>query len=199
MADVLGIPPGDDAHEMAMVLWRSTSSELVHAKPIVLADENRLNGFVDVMHGLYTEFEFPFRPAQIECNDRALAEGLSNLLRDSGTTAIFVAEMTEWNAVLQDMTEHFGLAGPPIPSLMDVGCTEQQIREFADAAAAFYRAKLWDFLDDIDLIKIETPKPQSRSPVCSTCRWPSAPSSGFASRCPSWILPIHRDRDGNWV
>jgi tetratricopeptide (TPR) repeat protein len=46
-----------------------------------------------------------------------------------------------------------------MPSLMDVGCTEQQIREFADAAAAFYRAKLWNYLDDIDLIKIETPKP----------------------------------------
>lgn len=46
-----------------------------------------------------------------------------------------------------------------MPSLRDAGCTEQQIREFADAAAAFYRAKLWDYLDDIDLVEIETPKP----------------------------------------
>ena len=159
MADVLGIPPAEDADDTAMVLWRSTSSELVHAKPISLVGEDRLNGFVEVMLELNTVHEFSFRPAQIECNDRELADELSNLLRDSGTTATFVAEMTEWIAVLQDMTEHFGLAGPPIPSLMDVGCTEQQIREFADAAAAFYRAKLWEYLDDIDLIKIEAPKP----------------------------------------
>ena len=159
MADVLGIPPAEDADETAMVLWRSTSSELVHAKPISLAGEGRLNGFVEVMLELNTALEFPVRPVQIECNDPELTDGLNDLLRDSGTTAVLVPEMTEWNAVLQDMTEHFGLAGPPIPSLMDVGCTEQQIREFADAAAAFYRAKLWDYLDDIDLIKIETPKP----------------------------------------
>ena len=159
MADVLGIPLAEDADEMAMVLWRSTSSELVHAKPALQSGESRLNEIVEVMLELYTENDFPFRPARIECNDRGLADGLSDLLRDSGTTAIFVAEMTQWNAVRQDMMEHFGSAAPSMPSLMDVGCTEQQIREFANAAAAFYRAKLWDYLDDVDLIKIETPKP----------------------------------------
>lgn len=159
MADLTGIPPAKGAADTAMVLWRSTSSELVHAKPISLAGEGRLNGFVEVMLELYTEYEFPFRAARIECNDRELADELSNLLRDSGTTATFVGEMTEWNAVMQELTEHIGVAGPPIPSLADVGCTEQQIREFAGAAAAFYRAKLWEYLDDVDLIKIETPKP----------------------------------------
>ena len=159
IADVLGIPPAEDADEMAMVLWRSKSSDLAHAKPILLAGESRLNGIVEVMLELYTENDFPFRPAQIECNDRELADGLSNLLRNSDTSASFVPEMAEWNAVLQDMTEHLGSTGPLIPSLMDVGCTEPQIREFADAAAAFYRAKLWEYLDDIDLIKVETPKP----------------------------------------
>ena len=33
------------------------------------------------------------------------------------------------------------------------------VREFAAAAAEFYRAKLWEVLDDTDLIKIETPRP----------------------------------------
>ena len=159
MADVLGIPPAEDADEMGMVLWHSTSTELVHANPISLAGEGRLNGLVEAMLELNTEHEFPFRPVRIECNDPELADGLNNLLRDSGTTAVLVPEMTEWNSVLQDMLEHFGSAGPRIPSLLDVGCTEQQIREFADAAAAFYRARLWDYLGDVDLIKIETPKP----------------------------------------
>ena len=159
MAGLLDIPPGGDTDEMAIVLWYSRLSELVHASPISLAGESRLNGFVEVMLELHTAREFPFRPVQIECNDRELADGLNNLLRDSGTTATFVAEMTEWNAVLEEMTEQFGLAGPPMPSLREAGCTERQIREFAGAAAAFYRAKLWDYLGDIDLIKMETPKP----------------------------------------
>ena len=84
MADALGIPPSEDADEMAMVLWRSKASELVHAKPILLAGESRLNGMVEVMLDLCMENDFPFRPVQIECNDRGLADGLSNLLRDSG-------------------------------------------------------------------------------------------------------------------
>ena len=45
------------------------------------------------------------------------------------------------------------------PSLRDAGCSDEQIREFAHAAAAFYRARPWDLLDDADLIKVESPKP----------------------------------------
>lgn len=159
MANLLGIPPAEDTEEMAMVLWRSTSSELVHAQPISAEGGTGLGGFVEVMLEFSTAHEFPFRPVRIECNDRELADELSSLLRDSGTTAIFLDEMPEWKAVLQDMTEHFGSVGSLIPSLMDVGCNERQIREFADAAAAFHRARLWDYLDDADLIKIENPEP----------------------------------------
>ena len=65
--------------------------------------------------------------------------------------------MPQWEALLADLIEHLGAAGSPIPSLIDAGCSEAQVREFA-AAAAFYQAGLWDYLDDIDLIKIETPK-----------------------------------------
>lgn len=36
---------------------------------------------------------------------------------------------------------------------------DEQVREFAAAAAEFYRTKLWEVLDDTDLIKIETPRP----------------------------------------
>ena len=120
---------------------------------------SRLEGFVEVLLEFYAEQNFPFRPALIECNDREMAAELGELFRDSGTSARFVSEMVEWNAVLQDMAEHFGPARPRLPSLRDSGCREKQIREFAEASAAFYRAGLWNYLDDVDLIKIETPKP----------------------------------------
>ena len=158
-ADLIGLVPDSDENEIAIVLWCSTASKLVHAKPLQLSAESRLEGLVEVMLEFYAEQDFPFRPALIECNDRELANGLSELVCDSGTNARFVSEMTEWNAVLQDMTELFGSAGPQLPSLSDSGCSEKQIQEFAEASAAFYRAGLWDYLEDVDLIKIETPKP----------------------------------------
>jgi tetratricopeptide (TPR) repeat protein len=159
MADILGAQSNADVDDVVMVLLRSSSSKLVHAQPIGIEGETRLSAFVDGLQNFSREYEFPFRPAQIECNEIELVDGLSELLGHSGTTVSLVEEMTEWNEVLQDLTEHFGSASSSIGSLTDAGCTEPQIREFAEAAAAFYRAGIWDYLNDVDLIKIETPKP----------------------------------------
>ena len=156
MADVLG-DPLPSAAELAMVLWRSTSTDLVHAKPAALG-ETDLNGLMEVMLEFWSIHQFPFRPARIECNDRELAGELTAVLHGSDTTVTFAPRMPEWEAVLEDLTEHLGSAGPPIASLIDAGCGEAKVREFAGAAAAFYQAGLWNYLEDVDLIKIETPK-----------------------------------------
>lgn len=155
LQDVLGARLGP---EVQLVLWRSAASELVHTRPVMLADERQLTVLVDVMLEFLTEHEFPFRPSRIECNDRELSDGLNNLLRDSGTIAV-MAPMPEWHALLAQILDRLLQAGPPIPSLRDAGCTDRQIKAFAQAAAAFYRAALWNHLDDIDLIRIETPEP----------------------------------------
>lgn len=159
MTDVLGAPTADWVDETVLVLWRSALTDIVQAKPISLVGKNRLEGLVDIMLELSTDHDFSFRPARIECNDHELADGLTALLSDSGTAATFAAEMPDWNELMEDLTERLGSAGPPIGSLLDAGCTPQQIREFAEAAAAFYRAGIWDYLEDVDLIKIEAPKP----------------------------------------
>ena len=156
MADVLGDPLAHAAG-LVMVIWRSTSTDLVHAKPAVLG-ESGLDGLMEVMLEFWSMHEFPFRPARIECNDRELAGKLSDVLYGSGTTVAFAPKMPEWEAMLEELTEHLGSAGPPIASLIDAGCSEAQVREFAGAAADFYRAGLWNYLDDVDLITIETPK-----------------------------------------
>ena len=109
---------------------------------------------------LSEEHEFPYRPAQIDCNDRQFAEELNRHLDGSGTVVHYRAKMGEWNAVIREMVDHLqSAAPPPLPSLRDSGCSDEQVREFAAAAAEFYRAKLWEVLDDTDLIKIETPRP----------------------------------------
>ena len=87
MADVLGDPfPG--AVAMAMVVWCSKSTGLVHAKPTA-SGESDLDGLMEVMLEFWSIHEFPFRPARIECNDRELAGELSDMLRRSGTTVTF--------------------------------------------------------------------------------------------------------------
>ena len=118
VADALGIPPAEDADKMAMVLWRSGSSKLVHAEPISLTDENRLKNFVKAMLEFNRAYEFPFRPARIECNDRDLADGLSDLMPDSRTIATFAARMPEWDNALQDLTNHIGEPSFGIASTM---------------------------------------------------------------------------------
>jgi hypothetical protein len=135
MADVLGYPL-TDAAKLAMVLWRSTSTGLVHAKPTA-SGESDLDGLIEAMLEFWSTHEFPFRPARIECNDRELASELSDKLQGSGTTVTFARKMPQWEALLADLTEHLGSAGPPIPSLIDADCSEAQVREFAGAAEAF--------------------------------------------------------------
>jgi tetratricopeptide (TPR) repeat protein len=159
-----GVPIGDmldesipEADNCVMIVWRSALTDLIHAEPVV-SGGNAADDAVDVMLEFWSMHEFPSRPARIECDDRDLAARLNTTLQGSGTIVALVPRMPEWEAVLADLDKHLGSTGRGIPSLIDVGCGEAQVREFADAAAAFYRAEIWDHLDDVDLIKIETPK-----------------------------------------
>jgi tetratricopeptide (TPR) repeat protein len=156
MEDVLANSPPDMA-DLFMVVWRSASTDLVHAQPVG-AGESCLDGLMEVMLEFSSMHEFPCRPARIECNDRELAGELSDVLHGSRTTVTFAPEMPEWETLVEELTEHLGSVGPPLASLIDAGCSETQVREFAAAAAAFYQAGLWNYLDDVDLIKIETPR-----------------------------------------
>lgn len=160
LAELLGIPSEESPSRMGMILWRCMPCDLVHARPIIPDGGSPFDQFVDAMLGLSEEHNFPCRPARIDCNDRQLAEELNRQLDGSGTVARYCPRMDEWNAVIRDMVDHLQSAAPPqLPSLREAGCTDEQIGQFAAAAADFYRAKLWELLDDSDLIKIEMPKP----------------------------------------
>lgn len=160
LADLIGIPADETTSRLGLILWRGVPSELVHAKPIMLDAVDAFEQFVDAMLEFSEEYEFPYRPAEIDCNDRKFAEDLNRYLDGSETVVHYRAKMGEWNTVLRDLAEHVQSEAPlPLPSLREAGCSDDQLREYADAAAEFYRAKLWEVLDDTDLIKIETPKP----------------------------------------
>jgi tetratricopeptide (TPR) repeat protein len=160
LGDLIGLPNEKSLDQAGLILWRSVGSELLHARPMIQDGGRPFDQFVDSMLELSEEHDFPYRPARIDCNDRQLADELNRQLHDSGTVVHFRAKMGEWNALVKELVEHLeSAAPPPLPSLREAGCTEEQIRYFAEAAADFYKAKLWDLLDDTDLIEIESPRP----------------------------------------
>ena len=159
MADLLGFAAIDGAKEAGIIIWYSTLTGLVHAGSVLPTGEGRLEGFVEVMLEFQKEHKCTSRPAQIECNDKELAADLGDLLQDSGTNVTYEADMSEWDDVLKELAEQSGMTMPMVPSLREAGCSDEQISEFAQAAAAFYRAAPWAYLDDVDLVKIESPKP----------------------------------------
>lgn len=159
MSELLSVSNTNEDAELSLVLWRSVTTELVHADPLPPDLRNDIYAFIGVLIRLCSEHEFPFRPGVIECNDAAMTNGLRDLLSDSGTEVSFVEQMPEWDYVLRDFQQQLGKVATPPPVLASIDCTEQQMREFAKAAAAYYRSRLWELLDDNDLIQIETPKP----------------------------------------
>ncbi|MBX3433012.1 MAG: tetratricopeptide repeat protein [Pirellulales bacterium] len=160
MAELMGIPADEAPSRIGLILWRDVHSEYVHAKPIMSDADDAFDQFVDAMLELSEEHEFPFRPAQIDCNDRQFADDLNRHLGGSGTVVHYRAQMGDWSRVVRELAEHVQSVAPPsLPSLREAGCSDEQLREYAAAAAEFYRAKLWELLDDTDLIKLETPRP----------------------------------------
>jgi tetratricopeptide (TPR) repeat protein len=160
LSELMGIPPEQAPIQMGLILWRGVPSELVHAKPVMPDADDAFDTFLGAMLELSEEHEFPYRPAEIDCNDRRFAEELNRRLADSGTVVHYRAKIGAWDAIVREMFDVLQSAGPPpLPSLREGGCSDEQLREFAAASAEFYRAKPWDVLDDTDLIKIHTPRP----------------------------------------
>jgi len=142
--------------EADMVLWVSCEAQLVHGNPAF--DEEPFDLLVSELIEFSSSQKFPYRPARIDVTDEFLAEQLSELLANSGTTVSWDAKPDFWCHVQADMAEHM-LGSIAAPSLADTKCTPLQIRAFAEAAAAFFRARPWRYLDDTDLLQIQTPKP----------------------------------------
>ncbi len=160
LADLMEIPPEEASSQICLILWRGVPSDLVNVKPLLADAEDAFDQFVEAMLELSEGQGFPYRPSQIDCNDRQFAYELSKRLDGSGTVVHYRAKMDDWDELIADMAGHFPSAvSPSLPSLREAGCSDDQVREFAAAAAEFYRAKLWELLDDTDLIKIESPRP----------------------------------------
>lgn len=96
------------------------------------------------------------RPARIEVRDPALRDALADSLAKLSTSVAVVADLTAVRDVLNNL-EAETLGDRRFPGVLESpGVTPDRLRAFADAAASFYRAHLWDHLANEDLIVMQS-------------------------------------------
>ncbi len=101
-----------------------------------------------------------FRPGCIQVTDPALAQHLQTALAGCEIDIRLVEQMVEMDEVEVDLAKLHRRGTARIDSLLDTpGVAVEQVRGFAEAAAAFYRAQPWLHLCEDDLIRIHTPTP----------------------------------------
>ena len=95
MAEVVGAKPSGDqfGKDLMLVLWRSSSTEMVHTRPMMLCDgETALDEVLESALEFHHLHDFPFRPASIRCNDEDLVRGLSKVVGQTGPSVDYVSE-----------------------------------------------------------------------------------------------------------
>lgn len=99
------------------------------------------------------------RPFAIEVTGSDLAAFLEQRLQGSGVRIDCVPELPGMRHVLDDLSEHMDKRKEPPGALSGKGVGIEQVRAYAEAAAKFYQARLWDELSDDDLLEITQPAP----------------------------------------
>jgi tetratricopeptide (TPR) repeat protein len=98
-----------------------------------------------------------YRPGKLQVRDPVLAEYLRDVLAEAGIEIEIRDDLPRFDAMLAETAEHFSQRKLPPDALEGKGVTVESMRAFAEAAAAFYRARPWEHLSSEDLIEIEAP------------------------------------------
>ena len=143
------------------VFWFSTRTGLIWAHPVEVPQapggDLALRGLLDFAKKYGRELLG--RPSRIEMTDAALADELRAALDDPATTIAVVPDLPNVREALRAF-EQYQTDSDRLPaSLLDSpGVTLERLRSFADAAALFYEANIWDLLDpEEDLVAIDQP------------------------------------------
>ena len=100
-----------------------------------------------------------YRPSRLELKDAALAEALAPALEAAGIAWRVVQRLDLVDEVVADMARHLGSGGREERLYDGPGVDAPRLRGFAEAAAAFYRATLWNHLTDRDLVRVDSAVP----------------------------------------
>jgi tetratricopeptide (TPR) repeat protein len=152
----------DPPYRARGVFWFSTRTGLVWPSPESVRDtpdvDLALRGLMDFAKKY--DRELLGRPSRIEVTDAALADSLRSALSDPDTTIAVVAELPNVREAMQAFAKYQTDEEEMPPALLDApGVTLDGLRGFADAAARFYDANVWNALaSEEDLVSIEQPQ-----------------------------------------
>ena len=149
-----------DVTQVSMALWAAPNEEKTHAIPDKSATPfeilvRTLCEFADVQG-------IGYRPARLEVTDENHANELRRALGDCGTEVVYEPNAEFWYVVRDTMTKELAGLTQKFPPLASSDCSEEAIRQYAFAAAAFYRSRIWRHLNDEDVLKLHgrgVPKP----------------------------------------
>jgi len=149
----------DDPQRPVGACWLSLRTGLIHVEaaqdPATPGDELALRGFVEFARQWARQLEG--RPARVQVREAALAAALGPTLAALETPVEVVDDLPHVREALHNLEEHAS-EGPRRTGLLEAeGMTPDRVRAFAEAAAAFHRARPWDHLVNEDLIVVESP------------------------------------------
>ena len=140
-------------------MWVAVRADKVHGGKLLKPHERNFTAAVESLLAFACEDSFGgYRPGSVEVEDPALAEHLSGVLAETGIEVRLVERLEAVERVLESMQTSERGGENRIPGPLDgPNVNLEDVRRFAEAAAAFYRAVPWQYLTDVDLIHIEQP------------------------------------------
>ncbi len=149
-------PAGEPSRPIGAV-WVSLRTGLVHVDlPAEGASASPELAFTALLEfGLRWAKGLEGRPGRIEVRDAALRDALAADLSGLSTPVAIVDDMP---AVREALTNfETAESGERVPGILESrGVTPDRLRAFAEAAAAFYRARVWEHLANEDLVVVDS-------------------------------------------
>ncbi|MBN2476973.1 MAG: hypothetical protein JXB62_20360 [Pirellulales bacterium] len=152
---------GPEAFHPYLPIWVAVDSGKVHLADPLLPEEATPSAAVAALLDFALRNERGgYRPGRVEVADEELASQLG-FLGEAGVQLAVVGRMETLERFVEDLERNLaGATSPDVPGPLDgKGVTVDKMRQFAEAAAAFYRAAPWQYLTDEDLLQVESPRP----------------------------------------
>jgi tetratricopeptide (TPR) repeat protein len=150
--------PDGEPYRPSGALWVSLRTGLIHValpeEGATASAEFALAALLEF--GLKSLKGLDGRPARVEVRDPGLRDALAEVIGRMSTSVVVVDDMPAVREVLNNL-EAEAAGGRRFPGLLESpGITPDRLRAFAQAAAAFYTAQVWDHLANEDLIVVES-------------------------------------------
>ena len=160
---------GEAETAIAIPLWISQETGMAHSMPPAAEGEaSPVERLVEAMLHAAPGLS-PYRPGTLQVKEDVLARQLGQMLDPIGIRVEQVAETPAVDAMqqrLQDSIEGGRIEGPGYLESPDVDLP--LVKEFAEAADAFVKARPWRQLSsEWDLVEVESPDPPAGMAYCS--------------------------------